>query len=224
MTMKGDLTMWVGCSKLDGRGEGWYHGGMTLDRRIRLEEPVLTGERVQLRIPTTRESSAIADYLRRNREFHRATDPIRPDECYTSMYWKRAVRVIKREFQLDASVRMMLYSREDLKQVIGTVNFNQIVRGVFQASYLGYALDEQEEGKGLMSEALRIGIDYMFRERNLHRIMANYLPENTRSARVLEKLGFVIEGRAKAYLHINGRWQDHILTSLTNADWRQPTI
>jgi ribosomal-protein-alanine N-acetyltransferase len=188
-------------------------------QKPRILEPELVGERVVLCLPHARDAAAIADYLRRNRAFHQATDPIRPDECYTVLYWKKAIRSIRREFQLDSSVRMMLFRKDDPKRVIGVVNFNQIVRGVFQACYLGYAIDEQEEGKGLMSEALRLAIEYMFKERKLHRIMANYLPENERSGKLLEKLGFVIEGRAKEYLKINGRWQDHILTSLTNREW-----
>lgn len=40
-----------------------------------------------------------------------------------------------------------------------------------------------------------------------------------RSARLLHKLGFVIEGHAKKYLLINGQWEDYILTSLTNENW-----
>jgi ribosomal-protein-alanine N-acetyltransferase len=39
---------------------------------------------------------------------------------------------------------------------------------------------------------------------------------NERSGRLLERLGFVREGYARDYLLIAGRWQDHILTSLTN--------
>jgi ribosomal-protein-alanine N-acetyltransferase len=37
-----------------------------------------------------------------------------------------------------------------------------------------------------------------------------------RSGRLLRALGFVVEGYARDYLQINGRWEDHILTSLTN--------
>jgi ribosomal-protein-alanine N-acetyltransferase len=57
---------------------------------------------------------------------------------------------------------------------------------------------------------------------NLHRVMANYLPENERSARLLARLGFCIEGQANAYLQIAGAWRDHILTSLVNAQWHEP--
>ena len=71
-----------------------------------------------------------------------------------------------------------------------------------------------------MSEAVKRTIEYMFEEQNIHRIMANYMPSNTRSAKLLQTLGFTIEGLAKKYLLINGQWEDHILTSLTNQKWK----
>lgn len=181
--------------------------------------PTLTGNRVLLRIPTSRDAAAIAAFLRRNRTFHRPTEPIRPALHYTEAFWKKTIPVIRREFRKDISVRFILTLRENPSPVIGVVNFSQIFRGPFQACFLGYAIDKNEEGKGLMTEALRLAVKHMFEQRNLHRIMANYMPRNVRSARVLKKLGFRIDGRAKAYLRINGRWQDHIMTSLVNRHW-----
>ena len=187
----------------------------------KIPEPMLVGERVILRLAKPKDAPEIAAYMVRNRAFHKATDPARPEEHFTELFWRKVARVARREFQLDSSVRMIMLSKAEPTRVIGVVNFNQIVRGVFQACYLGYAIDEREEGNGLMTEALRLAIQYMFRERNIHRIMANYMPSNVRSARVLEKLGFTIEGRAKEYLRINGKWEEHVLTSLTNSEWRE---
>lgn len=70
-----------------------------------------------------------------------------------------------------------------------------------------------------MTEALTAAIAYMFKEKNLHRIMANYVPSNRRSKRVLEKLGFQHEGVAKDYLFLGGSWKDHVLSSLANPAW-----
>ena len=67
-----------------------------------------------------------------------------------------------------------------------------------------------------MQEILTAAIDYLFREQGLHRIMACYMPANLRSGALLERLGFEREGYAREYLMINGRWEDHILTSLIN--------
>ena len=46
--------------------------------------------------------------------------------------------------------------------------------------------------------------------------MANFMPENTRSKKLLFSLKFEKEGFAKKYLFINGKWQDHTLTALLN--------
>lgn len=70
-----------------------------------------------------------------------------------------------------------------------------------------------------MTEAVAKAIEYMFEQQKLHRIMANYMPSNKKSAQLLQKLGFIVEGLAKKYLLINGQWEDHILTSLTNQNW-----
>ena len=52
--------------------------------------------------------------------------------------------------------------------------------------------------------------------------MANYIPHNERSGRLLRRLGFMVEGYARDYLFINGAWRDHILTALTNPNPRPP--
>lgn len=126
----------------------------------------------------------------------------------------------EQEFKEGKSVRFLLFLKQNPESaIIGFCNFSQIFRGPFQACYLGYQIDATLEGKGLMSEAVAKAIEYMFEQQKLHRIMANYMPSNKRSARLLHKLGFVVEGCAKKYLLINGLWEDHILTSLTNENW-----
>lgn len=95
-------------------------------------------------------------------------------------------------------------------------NFTNIIRGPFQACYLGYSIDDAIQGQGVMREILLAGLNYVFTEFNLNRVMANYIPCNVRSGRLLASLGFEKEGLAKSYLKINGRWQDHILTSKLN--------
>lgn len=81
--------------------------------------------------------------------------------------------------------------------IVGDINFTNVVRGAFQSGYLGYQLDRALEGRGLMGEALAVAIDHVFRHMNLHRLMANYVPTNERSARLLRRLGFSMEGYAR---------------------------
>ncbi len=126
----------------------------------------------------------------------------------------------KNECELGKSVRFFLKPKENPEMIIGMCNFTQIFRGGFQACYLGYNIDHAYEGKGLMFEAAENGIRYMFEELEVHRIMANYMPVNVRSAKLLSRLGFSVEGFAKNYLSINGRWEDHVLNGLTLEKWK----
>jgi ribosomal-protein-alanine N-acetyltransferase len=101
----------------------------------------------------------------------------------------------------------------DQHRLLGCVTFANVVRGAFQACHLGYGLDAREQGRGLMAEVLEAGLVWAFGELSLHRVMANYMPRNTRSARLLERLGFHREGYAPKYLQIAGVWEDHVLTA-----------
>ena len=74
----------------------------------------------------------------------------------------------------------------------------------------------------LMTEAVAAAIRYAFEDLRLHRVKAAYLPTNERSGRLLRRLGFVVEGYARDYLLIQGRWQDQVLVALINPDWRAP--
>ena len=107
-------------------------------------------------------------------------------------------------------LRLHLFQRGDLAQIVGDLGFNNIVRGSFQSCHLGYKIDIGAANQGYITEALRRAIAYAFDELKLHRIEANVMPHNARSRRVVAKLGFAEEGMARKYLKINGAWEDHI--------------
>jgi ribosomal-protein-alanine N-acetyltransferase len=181
---------------------------------------LLETPRLFLRLPCEHDIPEILLYLNRNREHLAPTDPTKPEDFYTTAYWERKVADFVREFATGQSLRLYAFDRSAPEWLLGTVNFTQMVRGPFQACYLGYAIDEEREGQGLMYEATEAGVRYVFETLNFHRIMANHLPENERSACLLKRLGFEPEGLAKNYLFINGAWRDHVLTARTNPAWR----
>jgi len=117
--------------------------------------------------------------------------------------------------ELGRCVKLWIFKRQD-SRVIGSVGFNNIVRGSFLSCFLGYRLDQDELNLGYVTEAIQKGINIVFDEYGLHRIEANIMPKNKRSLRVVEKLGFQHEGLARQYLKINGVWEDHIHMVLLN--------
>jgi len=183
-------------------------------------ECLLRTPRLILRLPRASDAPAIAAFYRKDFEHLKPFSP--PIEStLDEAYWQTSISFINAEFEAGQSCRVFLYELDD-HTVIGVANLTNIIRGAFQACYLGYSIAATHEGRGLMSEALQALIEYAFDELGLHRIMANYMPRNHRSAVLLKRLGFKIEGHAKDYLFINGQWEEHVMTALTNEAWTEP--
>ncbi|MFL9873039.1 GNAT family N-acetyltransferase [Paraburkholderia megapolitana] len=94
-------------------------------------------------------------------------------------------------------------------RVVGVINLNEIVAGAFQSAYLGYYGMADFSRTGLMTEALRMAIDFAFGELGLHRLAANIQPENVASIALVRRVGFRQEGFSPRYLRIDGEWRDH---------------
>lgn len=189
--------------------------------RPRLE---LTTARLHVQVPAVSAAPRILDYCLRNRAHLEPWEPPRPSEYYSLSFWRRQIAGARDEFENGHSLRTILVERDPTAPdggrsgpVVGVINLSQIVRGAFQAGVLGYSLDAERQGRGLMAEGLEAVVDHAFEELDLHRLMANYRPENERSGRVLERLGFVREGFAKDYLFIDGAWRDHVLTAMVRS-------
>lgn len=175
----------------------------------------LVTERLELRLAAEYDIPTIIQYYLDNQAFLAPYEPLRSKDFFTYEYWREQVRNRVSAFENDRALHLILINRAD-SQLIGCANFTNIIRGAFHACYLGYSLSERSQGQGYMTEALQVSLEFMFNERKMHRIMANYMPHNRRSGNLLKRLGFIVEGYARDYIYINGRWEDHILTSRIN--------
>ena len=158
---------------------------------------------------------AVQAYLLQNRDFLQPWEPSRDDAFFELAAITERLETLADKTASGEALHLLIFSHGN---IIGACNFSNVVRDAFQACHLGYALSESGQGQGLMHEALTAAIAHVFNAMQLHRIMANYRPENQRSARLLARLGFEREGEARAYLKINGVWADHVLTALINPD------
>jgi len=188
-----------------------------------LARPLILTPRLMLSASQPALADAVADFHRRNRAHFAPWDPPTPERFFTPGFQLERLRQAAEAFTANTAYRWWLLPREAPQQVIGSVHVSQIARGAFQSAMLGYALDEQAQGQGLMHEALQAAIAEVFGHGvNLHRLQANHRPENLRSAAVLARLGFQVEGLAPNYLYIDGAWRDHVLTALLNPAFRRP--
>lgn len=157
----------------------------------------------------------LANYYAVNEEHFRKWSPLVPKGHHSIDSWRRRLEEREIEFQNTISAHF-IGTDETESHVIGSCSLGNIVRGAYQACHMGYSVAQRYQGQGMMKKIVMHAIDYAFDEMDLHRIMANHMPDNERSAGLLKSLGFEREGYAREYLLINGKWEDHVLNSLIN--------
>jgi [ribosomal protein S5]-alanine N-acetyltransferase len=179
--------------------------------------PKFETERLLVRIPDARDARRFAEYFERNDDHFAPWSIPRPEGFTTARFWRERLPLCKPELERGIAARFIFLEKKKPRgAMIGEANLTQIFRGAFMACYLGYSLDEEFVGKGYMTEGLARVLAFAFEDLGLHRVMANYVPTNERSAKVLSRLGFDIEGYARDYLFIDGQWRDHVLTAKSN--------
>jgi RimJ/RimL family protein N-acetyltransferase len=100
---------------------------------------------------------------------------------------------------------------------IGTLNAHAKRQG--GVAEIGYSLTRAHWGNGLAREAVTALLDQLFAEGN-RRVFADTDPDNAASNRLLETLGFTLEGR------LRGEWETHIgvrdslIWGLLREEWR----
>lgn len=176
-------------------------------------------EDITLRTAEPMDGKLISDYFIANREHLREWEPVREEAFFTESGWTQKLIKLNELHKMGLGYYMII-TESETGQMLGTISFSNISRFPFYACNVGYSLGKEAQGRGVMTRALRMAVNYMFSIQNLHRIMAGYMPRNKRSEAVLHRVGFIKEGFAKDYLLINGRWEDHNLTSLINENWK----
>lgn len=169
-----------------------------------------------LTLPGPSAAARMAAYMERNLERFAPSMPEPGAGFPSEAYHRGLLDRWMSEWEQGTGVRLALFEGDEEGRVVGNVSYTNIARGPFLACFLGYMLDRDHEGKGVMYEALRRSNAWVFDTLGLHRIMANHLPANERSGRLLRRLGFQVEGYARDYLLLDGVWKDHVLTALVN--------
>jgi RimJ/RimL family protein N-acetyltransferase len=94
------------------------------------------------------------------------------------------------------------------------IGFARLGLSGVQAAKLGYAIAADHQGHGYATDAVRTLVTFGFGSLKLHRITAAIGPDNLASIAVINRLGFVIEGRLRDHVFTNGAWRDSVLYSL----------
>jgi ribosomal-protein-alanine N-acetyltransferase len=180
----------------------------------------LTTQRLVLRAPKTSDVGELRRLLRHNHAHLAPWNPLpRSDEDPTSLTEvTSSVLAQRRDWKLGRAFSFLVTSRAEPSRLLGKIALTGILRGAFHGAYLGYWIDVDHQGAGICTEGIRAVLDFAFGPAGLHRVQAAIMPSNPKSLRVIEKLGFRREGYAERYLHIAGKWEDHLLFAHTSEE------
>lgn len=90
----------------------------------------------------------------------------------------------------------------------------------FRSAAMGYCLFESAWGHGHATEAGRALLRWAFDNLDLNRVQAEADTRNPASRRVLEKLGFVLEGTLREDVTVNGDTSDSWVLGLLRREWK----
>lgn len=162
---------------------------------------------------------ALAELTRTNRGFLAPTTPLRREHYFTDQGQERAALDSLRAAENGTALPMVIVDAAG--SLVGTLNFNSIIRGAFQSASIGYWVSQDRNGEGFASAAVAAAKRVARERLGLHRLQAETLVENEASQRVLIKNGFIQYGQAPDYLKIAGRWREHWLFQVTFPDAEQ---
>ncbi len=178
----------------------------------------LIGSRLVLRAAEPSDWAAWRDLRILSRDFLVPWEPVWPSDCLTYSYFLRMRRRQDREWRQGRGYAFFVFLKKDSPPLVGeeyiftgAIMLNDVRRGIAQKATLGYWVGQPYARQGFMTEASQLISDFAFNELKLNRLEASCLPRNEPSTKLLRRVGFEEEGYAKAYLRVNGKWEDHIL-------------
>lgn len=173
-------------------------------------------ERLILKVLHEDSAQEVLTFYENNKDFFEPYEPDRINNFYSLNFQSAILRyefdkIIKGEF-----LRYWIFLKDFPQHIIGTISFQNFVKGAFLSCSLGYKTDKQHTRNGYMTEALKSCIDIIFNDYKFHRIESYVHYLNKPSINLMQKLNFDNEGLAKEFARLNGIWIDHYRYVLIN--------
>ncbi|MGF1664084.1 MAG: GNAT family N-acetyltransferase [Kineosporiaceae bacterium] len=147
----------------------------------------------------------------RNRDWLGPWEATSPDGSLAPSF-PAVVRAFRREARAGRMIPLVV---EVDGRFRGQVSVTQIAWGSARSGAIGYWIDREVAGQGIIPLAVAMVVDHCFETVGLHRLEVNVRPENAASLAVARKLGLREEGVRRAFIHIDGAWRDHVSFAVT---------
>lgn len=179
--------------------------------------PQLETERLLLRAMRVSDAPDMYDYAHRPDVTRYLLWNPHPDVGYTRRY----LEYLAGRYRLGQFYDWALIHKAD-GRMIGTCGFVRFDMP-HNAAEIGYVLNPDYRGQGLMPEAAERILQFGFSVLNLHRVEAHFMIENTASRQVMEKLGMTFEGVRREAMLVKGLYRDIGTCAILASEFRKKT-
>ncbi|MBO4798630.1 MAG: GNAT family N-acetyltransferase [Candidatus Methanomethylophilaceae archaeon] len=163
--------------------------------------PILETNRLTLRRMKATDAGDMFEYASRADVTQYLTWNPHPDVDYTREYLTQ----VQKQYENGEFYDWAVILRDEMK-MIGSCGFTSFDDDN-SSGEIGYVLNPDFWGQGLMSEAVTAVLGFGFERLGLHRIEAKFMQENVRSRRVLEKCGMTYEGTHRDAMLVKGEFR-----------------
>ena len=177
--------------------------------------PCIETERLLLRRLMQSDSHDMYEYAKKEQVTRYLLWEPHPDEDYTYRYLSAVQRQYREGECYDWAITLKASGK-----MIGTCGFAAF-SPTDDRGEIGYVLNPDYWGHGIVPEAVMAVLEFGFRELNLNRIEAKYIFGNDRSRRVMEKCGMQFEGVLHSYMKIKNRYCDIGICSILRSHFEE---
>ena len=125
------------------------------------------------------------------------------------------IRSSREQFAANNGFAAGIWDGDTFAGVVGTHKIDWLNRRV----EMGYWISESLQGKGIMTDACRTAIMYLFTDLDLNRVEILCSPQNERSAAIPRRLGFTLEGTLRGRQLLHGHYHDMLAFAMLKRDW-----
>lgn len=175
--------------------------------------PEMITERLTLRRMQVSDAEDMYEYASRQDVTRYLTWLPHPDRSYTRQY----LQYLGDRYAAGMFYDWAIFYEPDCKMV-GTCGFTSFNCAADSAE-VGYVLNPEYWGRGIVSEALERVIRFGFEELSLHRIEARFMEGNERSRHVMERAGMTFEGVLREGMLVKGKYVSVGICSILRTEW-----
>jgi len=171
---------------------------------------------IDLRLPEEKDADELLAVINQNRErlqeWLHWTHSTQTREDVLSF-----VHMARRDFQRPDGLHLLILHQGRIIGACGFVTLNEL------ANYgeIGYWIDSEFVGKGIVTDCCRALIDHGFQEMGLNRVQIRAATGNVRSAAIAKRLGFCYEGTHRQTIRTNKRLDNENCFALLRSEWLQ---